>query len=487
MHFLSLPNCWRSRLSLLAATLLLNACSLLPSAGPDYQAPQLAMPERWQHASASMETPADLAVWWRRLNDPELDALIDTALAANLDLKLASARLRQARAARGQAQSAFFPVLTGSLAQSRSHGASSAAGSGRDLFDTGVDASWEVDLFGANRRSVEAAGAEVEASKAELNQTQVSLVAELALNYVDLRITQRRLDIARDNLRSQDETLQLVEWRNQAGLANSSDVELARNNREQTRAGIPDLEVSLAAASNRLAVLLGQHPGTLGRLAATKALPELSPGMGEGIPASVLRQRPDLVAAERTLAAETARTGEKMARRFPSLSLAASFGWQSYGSAAIGGGGTFVRSLAGTLAATLFDGGALRQAVEIQSAVQEQALINYQSTVLVALEEVENALAAHAAARERLAARQAAAAAAERAALLSRRLYESGLTDFQRLLESDRTRLTASDNLAAAEGSLYTSFIKLYKALGGGWDDTAPAANTATAKGKEGA
>ena len=190
--------------------------------------------------------------------------------------------------------------------------------------------------------------------------------------------------------------------------------------------------------------------------------------LGAGIPADVLRQRPDLMAAERTLAAETARVGQKLAARYPSLSLGGSFGWQAYSFAALGGSDTLLRAVSGTLAATLFDGGKLRSAVEIQNAVQEQALISYEASVLGALEEVENGLTAYAAAR-------AAAGAARNAAALTRDLYQSGLADFQKVLETERTRLTTEDNLATAEATVLTSLIKLYKALGGGWEQSATA------------
>lgn len=468
---------------LILIALALGGCSLLPSVGPDHETPRLSLPERWSSgeaavASAPEEQAHQLARWWRRLGDPQLDQLIDEALAGSTDLRLAQARLRQARAARTQAASAYFPTVTASAGASRSKNAAAVSAMPvRTLYDAGFDASWEIDLFGGTRRAVEAAGADLEASEAELNDTRVSLVAEVAQNYVDLRSNQRRLQIARDNLKGQSETLQLTEWRNQAGLASSSDVEQARTNREQTRAGIPDLEVGLAAAENRLAVLLGRNPGALrARLAEPKALPEVPAGVASGIPADVLRQRPDLIAAERKLAAETARVGQQLAQRFPSLSLGGSFGWQSYALGALGGSASLMRAVSGALAATLFDGGRLRSAVEIRSAVQEQALVSYESSVLLALEEVENALVAHAAARERIAARRAAAEAARNAALLARRMYESGLADFQKLLETERTLLSAEDNLATAEASQLSSLIKLYKALGGGWEQPAQAA-----------
>ncbi len=459
------------------AAAMLGGCASL-SVGPDYKVPELAMPGGWsislsKEGQSTKDASQNFVRWWRQLRDPQLDKLIDEALAGSLDLRLAQARLRQARANRSQAISGLFPTIQASTGGSRSNAADVINRSApRTVYDAGFDATWEIDIFGGTRRGIEAATADQESSEASLNNTRVSLVAEVAQNYIELRAYQQRLAIARKNLAAQTETLQITEWRNQAGLVGSSDVEQARTNREQTRAGIPDLEVGLTAAENRLAVLLGRNPGSLHQqLKENKPLPPLPDAIATGIPADVLRQRPDLIAAERTLAAETARVGQKLAQRFPSLNLGGSFGWQAYSYGALGAAGTLARAVAGTLAATLFDGGKLRSAVEIQGAVQEQALISYQKSVLLALEEIENALQAYAQGRERVDARRAAADAARRAADLSRQLYQSGLADFQKVLETERTLLGAEDSLATAEAGMRTNLVKLYKALGGGWED----------------
>ncbi len=421
-----------------------------------------------------------LANWWRQLEDDTLNSLIELSLADSTDLRLAKARLRQARATRRQVIGDYFPTLTASVSPTRSKSARTVSNvPERTFYDAGFDATWEIDLFGGTRRAVEAASADLAASQADADYARVSLVAEVVENYAELRSYQQRLAIAQDNLVSQEETLQITEWRYQAGLASASDVEQARTIREQTRAGIPDLEISLVEAENRLAVLTGQMPGALHeRLTKVEPLPSVPRDVATGIPADVLRQRPDLISAERTLAAETARVGQKLAQRFPSLSLSGSFGWQAYSLGALGGGDTLFRSLSGTLAATLFDGGRLRAAVEVQNAVQEQALISYEAAVLGALEEVENALTAHARAYDRLAARRAAAESARNAAQLTRQMYQSGLSDFQKVLETDRSRLSAEDSLATAEATLLTSLVKLYKSLGGGWEK--PSADSVT-------
>ncbi|UCV28238.1 efflux transporter outer membrane subunit [Ferribacterium limneticum] len=480
-RFLLGPICRLSWLVVLALGSL-SACSSLPSVGPDYQVPAWAMPGRWLAAKPGVADAGAAADnlnissksqsdWWRQLGDPALDDLIATAQSGSLDLKAAQARLRQARASRAQAVSGYFPQVSASTGASRSKSAAAiSAQPTRTLYDAGFDASWELDLFGGTRRAVEAAEADLAASAASLENVRVSLVAEVAQNYVEWRAYQSRLAIAWANLASQSETAQITEWRQQAGLASAADVEQAWTSREQTRASMPDLEVGLAAAENRLSTLLGQPPGALHeKLLAAPASPAVPPTVATGIPADVLRQRPDLIVAERTLAAETARIGQRQAARFPSLSLGGSFGWQAYSLGGLGGSGSLARAVSGTLAATLFDGGKPRSAVDLQTAVQEAALVAYENAVLTALEEVENALTAHAQARDRVIAREAAAVSARNAATLSRQMVEAGLADFQKVLETQRTQLMAEDSLATARSAVLTSLIQLYKALGGGW------------------
>jgi NodT family efflux transporter outer membrane factor (OMF) lipoprotein len=482
-------------LLLLPVAALCGCSQLFPKVGPDYQKPELVLPANWSHATlpnaqhTTSDTDENLAQWWRQLGDAQLDQLINKALTANLDLHSATSRLQQARATRNQTEAELYPTLkaSGNASQrevnsstngAQATGANIGAGIGSGgigstvngaTYSPGLDASWEIDIFGGIRRGIEAATADEAAIEAKLHNVRVSLVAEVARNYVELRAYQRRLAIAKDNLSSQSETAQITEWRYQAGLVNASDVEQAITSREQTRAGIPDLEVGLRSADNRLAVLLGLNPGDLReQLAEAKELPGLPTNLATGIPADVLRQRPDLISAERTLAAETARVGQKLAKRFPSLNLSGSLSWYTFASA---GMSATIQSISASLGATLFDAGRLRAAVDIQSAVQEQALVSYQNSVLTALEEVENALKSYAAGHERVAARRAAADSARNAAQLAHQLYQSGLADFQSVLVSERTRLSAEDNLATAEAGLRTSLISLYKALGGGWQE----------------
>jgi NodT family efflux transporter outer membrane factor (OMF) lipoprotein len=467
----------RSSITGIAAALIVTGCTV----GPDYRAPALDLPRSWAGTGSAEASPEHLALWWHALEDPDLDRLVDQALAAAPDLDLARARLRQARASRAQAAGAYYPSLTASAGASRSGGTTATGTSGTGsiggtgsfgqleqsgtLYQAGFDASWEIDLFGGTRRSVEAAEADLGSREADLNNARVTLIAETAENYVAVRSDQQRLVIARSNLASQSETLQITEWRYQAGLASSSDVEQARTNRAQTRARLPDLESDLASAYDRIATLLGRNPGEIrAELVEARTLPEVPASMASGIPTDLLRQRPDVAAAERTLAAETARVGQKEAQRYPSLTLDGSLAWEAFGT------GSLSRSISASLSETLFDGGRLKAQVDAQDAVREQAYFTYVKTVRGALEEVENALAAYAASRDRIDARRTAAASARSAAELIRRTYQTGLADFQKVLDAERTQLSAEDDLASAEATQVTALVKLYKALGGGWD-----------------
>lgn len=428
-------------------------------------------PAAWSQATAT-GVPQHLTTWWTRFGDAELDRLMVEALAAAPDLKSAQAKLRLARANRDLADANLWPSLGASVSATRARTGRDAGGNdtAQTRYAAGFDASWEVPIFGGLRDAAAGAAADAAAAAASLEATQVSLAAEVALNYVNLRAYQEKLRIARANVASQEETLQITDWRNQAGLASSLDVEQARTFLEQSRALIPSLESGRAAAEHRLTVLTGQVPGALReRLAAVQQLPIPPDAIAVGIPADTLRQRPDVRAAELTLRAEIARTAERAADREPSLTLSGSFGWQAFEAAALGGSGSLMRSLAANLAANLFDGGRIRARFAAQDAVREQALIAYEKAILMALEDVENALVAYAVGRERVAARRRAADAAGNAALLARTQYQVGLVDFQKVLDTERTRLTADEGLATAESDVLTAMISLYKALGGGW------------------
>jgi len=444
--------------------------------GPNYSEPTLPLPGTWTRVDAvggtSSPAPAgDLSVWWRRFGDATLTELVEQALATSPDVRAAQARLREARARRALAGAGLYPSVTASATVSRSRGSGEVgSGSTLELYNVGFDATWEPDVFGGTRRAVEGAQADLERSLAGLQDTHVSLAAEVALNYLDLRSFQTRLRIARDNLASQTETAQLTDWRAQAGLVSAIEAEQARTAVEQTRAALPTLETGIAQAGHRLAILLGRAPGSLqARLAEPAGVPAPPESVAVGIPADTLRQRPDVRAAERRLAAETARIGQATAARFPDFTLHGSIGLEALSFGALGSGHALARSLLAGVSGVLFDGGRLRHQVEIQEAVRDQAYTAYETAVLNALLDVENALAALANGSSRAVALTSAAESARNAARYATQRYASGLIDFQAVLDTQRTLLAVEDNLASARTDTASAFVRLYKALGGGW------------------
>jgi outer membrane protein, multidrug efflux system len=432
--------------------------------------PPVAVPTGWQQASggaASSQPASDLSRWWDSLGDKTLSELIDKALVANPNLRIAQSRLRQARVQRGLAKIDYYPSVNGSVTGNTSKTTGDVT---RESYAAGLDASWELDIFGATRRAVSAAQADLEASEATLRNTQVSLAAEVALGYVELRSYQARLAISRSSLARQEETLDLTRWRAQAGLTSDLDVQQARANLEQTRAQIPSLETALAQSEHALATLLAQPPAALHQLLASEgSIPALPGAVAVGIPADTLRQRPDVRAAERQLVAATARVGEAKAARFPSFRLSGSLGVSSISVSGLMSGETVLRSLLGSVTAPIFHRGRIRSQIQIQSEAQEQALVSYENTVLAALEEVENALVSLANNRLRRAALEAAVESSGSAATLARHRYTAGLTSYQTVLDTERTVLSAEDGLASSKAEGASALIRLYKALGGGW------------------
>jgi NodT family efflux transporter outer membrane factor (OMF) lipoprotein len=444
--------------------------------GPDYKSPEIAAPDKWTASlrrglSDTQPDAQALAQWWTTLGDPDLSNLVECAVTGNPDLQAAQARIREARARRGIAQAGLSPALDLGGSATVSRGSEDLGpGDQRELYRTGFDASWEIDVFGGIRRSIEAAQGDLEASVADYRDVLVSLVAEVALNYVDARTLQAQLQVAEDNLKAQSETLQLTEWRFAAGLVNSLDVEQARSNLENTRAQLPRLRSGIEAAKNRLTILLGIFPGTLEvQLAARKPIPEAPLEVTVGVPAEALRRRPDVRRAERQLAAQTARVGVATADLYPKFSLPGSVGLEALSANHLFSSSSAAWSLGGQFAWPVFRGGAIRQNIEVQNALQEQSLKHYEATILIALEDVENALTAFAEEQERQDALTEAMQSAQRAADLARDQYSSGLIDFQSVLDAERTLLNAQDQLAQSKGQVTANVISLYKALGGGW------------------
>ncbi|RUQ29829.1 MAG: efflux transporter outer membrane subunit [Candidatus Competibacteraceae bacterium] len=425
------------------------------------------IPAAWSAASVSATTPPTVLVqWWSRFNDPLLSRLVGQALQANLSIKTAEAALREARALRDVTAAALWPTVDGSGLAQRSR----ADGYSANRFKVGLDASWELDFFGVNRSALAASDATVQASAASLGDVQVSIAAEVALSYIALRGAQALLAIANDNLTSQLETLQIAQWRLQAGLVTSLETEQARTETEQTRALLPALQTSIDQNRYALAVLTGQPPAALATaLAAAGPLPQAAPDLALSLPAETLRQRPDVRAAEDQVTAAVARVAQADAALMPNFQIGGSLGLSALTLGALTEGASVVSALLASVSLPIFNGGALHAQVRAQQAALDQAWVDYQATVLAALKEVEDALVALRGDRERLLSLQRAAEAAGNAALLARQRYSSGLIDFQTVLDTQRTQLRTQESVASTRIALSADHVRLYKALGGGW------------------
>lgn len=449
---------------------LLAGCANTPSVPPQPSSTAAVIPATWSSAP-SMATiatdPATLALWWQHLGDVTLHNLIDQALRVNPQLQQAQAALRQARA-QVEVQSAnLAPSVdaSGSVQRSRATG-----GSSNNHFQAGLDARWEWDVWGRLDAGLHASQADARVSQATLAQTQVTLAAEVALNYINVRSLQTRLNIAERNLVSQRETWQLTDWRVQAGLSTSLVLEQARTNMEQTAAQIPQFQTGLAQARHSLAVLTGQPPAALDTLLTDAGpVPQPAVDLALALPAETLRQRPDVRGAEERISAALARLAQADAARYPSFHLGGSIGLSALTLGALSSGAAVANALLASVSVPLLDGGAARAQVRVQEAALEQARLAYQATVLTALQEVEDALVALRGDRQRLQRLQAAAEAANNAALLAQQRYRSGLIDFQSVLETQRTLLSTQDSVASTQASIAADHVRLYKALGGGW------------------
>ncbi|MBX3626604.1 MAG: efflux transporter outer membrane subunit [Rhizobacter sp.] len=452
-------------LAAVAGALALSGCASLTAR--QQALPAVAVPAQWSASAPMPSSPNTLANWWQRYDDPQLTALVTQALQANTTVRSAQAALAQARALRDVQDANLGPSLGASASVQHSKTGDAPAGS---RYQAGFDASWEPDVFGGKRAGLSAAEAEAQASQASLGDTQVSVAAEVAVSYVQLRGLQTRLDIARRNLAAQQETLQITDWRVQAGLATSLELAQARTATEQTRAQIPSLETSVAQTEHALAVLTGQPPTALhDRLAPTAPVP-MPPGeLALSIPAQTLRQRPDVRVAEQQISAALARVSQADAARYPSFNLSGSVGLSALALSGLTGGSSVVSALLGSVSVPLFDGGAAKAQVRSQEAALEKARVNYQAVVLNALQEVEDALVALRGNRERLQRLQSASESAQQAALLANQRYSSGLVDFQTVLETQRSLLSTQDSLASTQAELSADHVRLYKALGGGW------------------
>ena len=466
------------------AVVLLSAALAGCTVGPDYRpraAAELGVPPAWSVPAAP--TPEDLTRWWRNFDDPVLGQLVEQAAAANLDLDQAIARLRQAREGLVQSRSQLLPTLNGSAGFNRTETlrgggqtitlpdgtVQNVGGGGGSNFSLGLDSQYQVGLFGEVRRTVEASRARYEAAGYDYATTLLTVQQEVARNYVLARLYQAQLANARASLTLQDDNLEIAGFRVQAGLVSSVDQEQARQQRAQTAASVPAIEQQYAAAVARLGVLTAQAPGALRTMmAAARPIPRGPASVGAGIPADVLRQRPDVRGAERALAAATAQIGVAEAQLYPALAIAGRIN----SNASVFGDllETITGSLFAGVTQAIFNGGRVRSQVRTQQAATDLALAQYKGTVLTALEDVENALVALDTAQRREREFATALSAADAAALLARSQYRTGLTDFTTLAQQEAALLTARNGAAQARGDAATALVQLYGALGGGWD-----------------
>ncbi len=476
------------RMACIALTLAALSLAGCATVGPDYVRPSLPVPDTWNTGSASVSPSASadtkiLSQWWSTLGDPLLTSLIERAVQRNPDLREASARVREARARRGISEAALFPVvdMSGNVVKS-SGSEETGGGAERDLYSAGFDARWEIDLFGGRRRDVEASQADLEASTEDLRDVLVTLIGEVALNYVDVRSFQARLAIAVANRTAQSDAYDITRWRFEAGLTSRLDVDQARYNLENTQAQIPPLRSGLERATNRLDVLLGLHPGSLKEeLSGQEPIPVPPQEMLVGVPADILRNRPDVRRAERRLAAQTARIGVATAELYPKLTLTGSIGLEALSFGKLFSSGSRTYGFGPAFTWNIFDAGSIRKNIEAQNALQEQALIQYESAILGALEEVNNGLVTYAQEQLRLQSLTEASRAAASAVEIAQLQYASGVIDFQVVLDAQRSLLSFQDQRAVSEAAVTADLISLYKALGGGWTSLAPEATEAGA------
>jgi NodT family efflux transporter outer membrane factor (OMF) lipoprotein len=453
--------------------------------GPNYHPPQAKAPTGWSEPLAGGETnsTALVAEWWKDFHDSELNSLIERAVRSNLDLRIAQARVREARAQYGIASADLWPTLDGSSSYARQRQSEHQPLLGsfplppgvpfeNNVYQAGFDASWEIDVFGGKRRAKEAAGAQVSASDFGRRDALITLLGDVARNYVDLRGYQGRLAIAQENIDAQEKALAITRDRFAKGLASDLDVQQASTVLSTTRAEVPTLESSIQTAMHRVEVLLGRQPGTLQtELAQASTIPAQPPLVPVGLPSELMLRRPDIRQAERQLAAATANIGVAKADLFPKFFLTGSAGFQSVNASDWFTGGSKFWSVGPTVQWRIFDAGRIRANIKVQNARQEEVLAGYEKTVLTAFEEVENNLLLYAKEQVRRRSLQDAVVSSQKSLQTANQLYANGLTDFLRVLDAERSLYQSQDALVQSDRTISANLIALYKSLGGGWEN----------------
>jgi NodT family efflux transporter outer membrane factor (OMF) lipoprotein len=470
----------------LLTALLVSACTV----GPNYQRPQVAVPGSFSKAGAATASDAELAAWWGAFHDPQLDALVQRALAQNLDLEAAAARIREARARETVAGAAGLPQVDAQSSVTRQRisenaipvppggggpqgGAFGLPGSEFTTWRAGFDASWEIDLFGRTRRSVEAARARTEAATWDRRDLQVTAAAEVANAYLTLRTLQARIANAQADLASEQRSQRLIAARVRGGLVSGQDLAQQGSATSAEAAAIPVLEAQAEAQIHAIAVLTGQAPEALdAELGRAKALPTI-PAVPAGVPSELLRRRPDIRAAERQLAASTADIGVAVADLYPRFSLTAAPALVSTALSSLLEWGSRSFSAGAAVDWPLFAGGRTRGSIAVADARQEQALVAYRKSVLTALQDVEDALSRVEGDRGGLENLHNAVTSAARAEQISAARYRGGLVTYSDVLQARDRRLSLEERMIEAQGALARDTASLFKALGGGWPELA--------------
>lgn len=461
--------------------LFAGGCANLPSVGPNYHAPQTKSPAAWAGPLAGGETNSAVATaaWWKNFHDAKLDSLITRAVSSNLDLRMAQSRVREARAQYSGAFADLWPTVDSGGGYSRLRASENLPllesihlpSYGDDLHVAGFDASWEIDVFGGKRRAVEAAKARLSGAEFGQQDVLVTLLGEVARNYVELRGYQQRLSIANENIAAQEKSLAITQNRFTNGLATDLDVQQALTVLSTTRAAVPTLESLIQTTAHRIEVLLGQEPGTMQtELAEVAPIPAQPPQVPVGLPSELLLRRPDVSRAERQLAAATANIGVAKSDLFPKFYLTGLAGLESASVDDWFTAGSRFWSVGPTVQWRLFDAGRIRANVKVKTAQQEQAMAAYEQTTLAAFEEVENNLVLYAKEQVRRRSLGDAVVASQKSLATANRLYASGLTDFLHVLDAERSLYAAQDALAQSDRTVSVNLIALYKSLGGGWE-----------------
>ncbi|MGE4285815.1 MAG: efflux transporter outer membrane subunit [Phycisphaerae bacterium] len=455
------------------ALIFIGGCAV----GPDYKAPESNVPAQWSKASLNdiNDTSLQLGQWWDMFNDSTLSALIEKGT-GNRELAAAASRVSQAQYRLAIAKGEYYPSIDAAAAYERAKASKNATGAMPGLTDPtnnhsiGLGLSWDIDLFGRNKRQVEQAMAELDAAREQYNNTLINLYADIATQYVELRAIDKRIEYAEENLRIQRETLNLTTTRFEADLVSQLDVTQASMNMHNTESMIPPLHASRTWAANRLCTLLGLRPGELDNmLNAQGSLPQAPQELLIGIPADIVRNRPDVLRAERLLAAQSARVGVATADLYPSLSITGNFLLQSTDIGDLGEWNSRAYSFGPSIGWNVFDGNRIRSNIELEKERTKEYLANYEQIVLAALAEVEGAVDAYVREREARSALADSVQSAKMSVELANSRYNAGLTDFQNVLDMQRSLSTQQDKLALSEGYVASNLIEVYRALGGGW------------------